>query len=145
MLSHTDVFFHTAGTDNFNQVSLACGPNISPHWQQLAKHLDIHLSIVTSISISKSGQTTQCFDELLSVWLRQTGSSNQPPPTWRLLCDAIANIDKPLSKKMWADHIKECSVCRKGMVNFYCYMHAYSFKLYNCVLMPDNFAGFYRP
>ena len=49
--------------------------------------------------------------ELIAVWLRRE-SDGQPLPSWRVLCDAIASVDRTSAERIASKHQCYCIQCK---------------------------------
>ena len=56
--------------------------------------------------------------ELIAVWLRRQ-SDGQPLPSWRVLCDAIASVDRTSAERIASKHQCYCVQCKGISTNLY--------------------------
>ncbi len=79
-------------------------------WEKLASYLKIGRCTVEKIRVDIKDNLTGCVMELLSVWLK-IDSKDQPIPSWRILCNAIAKVDLSHSNTISSEHQCGCHSC----------------------------------
>ena len=53
----------------------------------------------------------RCMLLMIAVWLKRADSDKQPYPTWRILCLAIAGVDRTAAERISREHPCQCSYC----------------------------------
>ena len=91
-----------------DSVYSACA-EIAARWEDLGLRLSIYRPSVQTIR-ANGRDVSDCLKRLLDEWLERN-SSDQPPPSWRRLCDALSNLNRALSEKISSQHQCECSQC----------------------------------
>ena len=56
--------------------------------------------------------------ELIAVWLRRE-SDKQLLPSWRVLCVAIASVDRTSAERIASEHQCDCIQCKGISTNLY--------------------------
>ena len=72
---------------------------LSVNWEKIGGVLGISKTIIDIIAHSASAAS---MSKMLSSWLNRE-SPDQPLPTWKILCDAIAAVDRTAAEKIAAD------------------------------------------
>ena len=78
-------------------------------WDLLATYLNISRVTVEEIGRDEH-DVADCLQKLLSVWLKRE-SPDQSLPSWRVLCEAIQELDRTVSERIAAEHQCGCTLC----------------------------------
>ena len=100
--------FSTIGIHDYNVVFKTCKP-FAARWELLATHLNISRESVEEIG-RDGHDVADCLQKLLSVWLKRE-SFDQSLPSWRVLCEAIQELDRTVSERIVAEHQCGCTLC----------------------------------
>ena len=71
--------------------------------------LDAPRYIISNIEADRTSSSRR-LSELLSQWLKRW-SKDQVLPSWRVLCEAIAMVDRGTAEKIASRHQCSCSEC----------------------------------
>ena len=99
------------GIKNFNEVYPECQP-FSADWEDIGCYLGITKATVSIIKEDNNGAKKR-LSELIAVWLKRDGVK-QPLPTWRILCKAIATVDRISAEEIARKHQCHCDKCTPG-------------------------------
>ena len=77
--------------NDLGEVEQTCQQFSAYHWEEIGSVLGI-----------KKTRSTSSMSKMLSSWL-QRENPEQPLPTWSILCDAIATVDRTAAEKIAAD------------------------------------------
>ena len=72
---------------------------LSVNWEKIGGVLGISK---TTIDIIAHDTSAASMSKMLSSWLNRD-SPDQPLPTWKILCNAIATVDRTAAEKIVAD------------------------------------------
>ena len=86
---------------DFNEV-YQTSKQFSTQWIVIALELGISKTTIDGIRERKELDSVGCMSEIISAWLKKD-TSEQPPPTWKILCDAIAKVDSTAAEKIATD------------------------------------------
>ena len=64
--------------------------------------LGISKTTIDGITAHRDLDDDGCMSKIISAWLK-IDTPEQPPPTWRILCDAIAKVDSTAAEKIATD------------------------------------------
>ena len=104
-LNHFCYIIIPTGIVNFNDVYQWCEP-VRYQWDTLATYLPVDRPAVNAIR--RDGKDcNDCLQKLLDVWLKRL-SPDQPLPSWCTLCEALARLDRNLSKELSSSHPCQC-------------------------------------
>ena len=87
------------GIDNYSIVYSAC-EQIRAEWEDLATHLFVARPSVKAIK-ADGKDCADCLRKLLDEWLKRS-FPEQPLPSWKGLCNALAHLDRLLSESISA-------------------------------------------
>ena len=117
------------GIDNHSVVYSAC-EQIRANWEDLATHLSVARPSVLAIEADGKNSADR-LRKLLDEWLKRS-SPEQPLPSWRGLCNALAHLDRLLSESISAQHQCGCSLCTGVIIKISFYS---VFMLHACLLL----------
>ena len=95
--------------DAFNKVFIECKPVCAAQWEDIASHLDITRNTVNVIEANNI-DVNKKFSKLIEVWLKRD-TPEQPLPTWRVMCEAIACVNRGSAEKIAEKHQCHCEKC----------------------------------
>ena len=78
--------FFVTESDDLNEVYQTCR-QFSFKWEEIGVRLGISRGIIGAIAEDKKSQSATCMLDMLLTWLKR-----EPRATWRILCDAIADV-----------------------------------------------------
>ena len=87
--------------DDFDEV-YKTSKQFSTKWIVIALGLGISKTTIFSISARTDFDSVGCMSEIISAWLKKD-TPEQPLPTWKILCDAIAKVDWTAAEKIATD------------------------------------------
>ena len=79
-------------------------------WEEIACYLDISRHSVATIK-ANDNDVNKRFSELIAVWLKQE-RPEQPQPTWKVMCNAIASVDRGSAEQIAKRHQCHCDKCK---------------------------------
>ena len=106
------------GIENFNEVYPEC-EQFSADWEDIGCYLGITKATVSIIKEDNSGAKKR-LSGLIAAWLKRDGV-NQPLPTWRMLCKAIARVDRNSAEEIARKHQCHCDKCTPGKHFYFCF------------------------
>ena len=86
---------------DFNEV-YQTSKQFSTKWIVIGFGLGISKITINGISARRDLDDVGCMSKIISAWLKKD-TPEQPPPTWKILCDAIAKVDKTAAEKIATD------------------------------------------
>ena len=89
--------------------------DVCSDWEDLASRLSVYQPSVNTIK-TDGKDSVDCLRKMLETWLKRS-SDDQPLPSWRGLCDALAHKNLSLSQKISSQHQCGCSYCTGRNVN----------------------------
>ena len=98
--------------NDFNEVDQIC-KQFSVNWKEIGGKLGISRNTIEIIA-KDNNKVKQCMSELIAQWLRRD-TPEQPLPTWRILCEAIATVaDRTAADKIARD--KGFNITQTGII-----------------------------
>ena len=87
------------------ELYIACKP-VSGHWKELGARLGVLKNALVTIEANCNGKVDECMSAILEKWLRRPVEDvfDGTQPTWRILCEALSHIDKPMAEKLAEEH-----------------------------------------
>ena len=79
-------FFFVIGFKDLKEIRNTC-QQFSAKWEEIGLRLGIAQGRIAAIANKYKSQSAHCMKKILKAWLR-----NEIRPTWRDLCDAIADV-----------------------------------------------------
>ena len=95
--------YYFTGNDDINKVTIACKP-IQGEWDQLGQYLNVSPGAKKTIK-ADNGESAGRLMGLISTWIKRERKDDRP--SWRKLCEALENINRPLAEKIAGEH--QCS------------------------------------
>ena len=90
--------------DDWNDVIKECS-SLAAKWEQLSGYLGLSIGTIDAIKENFSNNVAGCLNEALKQWIKQNyRTARYGYPSWRMLLEAIARIDKLLFKKLADKH-----------------------------------------
>ena len=89
------------GIDDFNEVNQTC-EQFSAKWEKIGGRLDIRKNTIDIIARNNNKDAIKCMSELIATWLKRE-TLEQPLPTWKMLCTALATVDRTAAEKIAID------------------------------------------
>lgn len=90
--------------DDWNDVIKECS-SLAAKWEQLSGYLGLSIGMIDAIKENFPNNAAGCWNEALKQWIKQNyRTARYGYPSWRMLLEAIARIDKLLFKKLADKH-----------------------------------------
>ena len=90
--------------DDWNDVIKECS-SLAAKWEQLSGFLGFRIETIDTIKENFPNNAVGCWNEALKQWIKQNyRTAKYGYPSWRMLLEAIARIDKLLFKKLADKH-----------------------------------------
>ena len=90
--------------DDWNGVIKECS-SLAAEWKQLSGYLGLSIATIDTIKENFPNNAADCLNEALKHWIRQNyRTARYGYPSWRMLLEAIARIDKLLFKRLADKH-----------------------------------------
>ena len=90
--------------DDWNDVIKECS-SLAAKWEQLSGYLGLSIGTIDAIKENFPNNAVGCWNEALKQWIKQNyRTARYGYPSWRMLLEAIARIDKLLFKKLADKH-----------------------------------------
>ena len=105
---YNKLLHYSSDTGDHNDVYLQC-QDLSANWEDIAINLRIKRNIIDTIKEDDSKAKKRLLASIAS-WLKRE-SPDQPLPTWRVLCNAITNINRGAAEKIAENHQCDCDKC----------------------------------
>ena len=83
--------FITGNETDFNEVYLTT-KQFSANWEDIGCILGITKSTIDIIARNNNNNVTRCMSDMIASWLKRE-TPEQPLPTWKNMCTAIASVD----------------------------------------------------
>ena len=93
--------FNIKGIDDFNEVDQTC-EQFSAEWKKIGGQLGIKITTIDIIAANNTTSVKSCMSAMLASWLKRE-CPEQPLPTWKILCDAIATFYMTSAMKIATD------------------------------------------
>ena len=97
--------------NDYNEVNAVC-EEFSFMWEEIGSKLGIKRYAIETINVDKSTSQKR-MSAMIVVWLKRE-DIKQPLPTWRLLCQAIASVDRTYAERISKEHQCDCTECKAG-------------------------------
>ena len=98
--------------NEFHEVDQIC-EQFSANWKKIGGRLNITRNTIDIIGKDNNDKVKECMSELIAKWLRRE-TPKQPPPTWNILCDAIATVDMTAAQRIARE--KGVPIMHAGMI-----------------------------
>jgi hypothetical protein len=90
--------------DDWNDVVRECS-SLAAKWEQLGALLGLRIGTIDAIKENLPNNAAGCWNEALKQWIKQNyRTARYGYPSWRMLLEAIATVDKLLFKKLADKH-----------------------------------------
>ena len=90
--------------EDWNDVIKECS-SLAAKWEQLSGFLGLRIETIDTIKENFPNNAVGCWNEALKQWIKQNyRTARYGYPSWRMLLEAIARIDKLLFKKLADKH-----------------------------------------
>ena len=90
--------------DDWNDVIKECS-SLAAKWEQLSGFLGLRIETIDTIKENFPNNAMGCWNEALKQWIKQNyRTARYGYPSWRMLLEAIARIDKLLFQKLADKH-----------------------------------------
>ena len=90
--------------EDWNDVVMECSL-LAAKWEQLSGYLGLSIATIDTIKENFPNNAEGCWNEALKHWIRQNyRTARYGYPSWRMLLEAVARIDKLLFKKLADKH-----------------------------------------
>ena len=97
--------------NDYNEVNGVC-QEIRFMWEEIGSKLGIKRYAIETINVDKITSQKR-MSAMIVVWLKRE-DIKQPLPTWRLLCQAIASVDRTYAERISKEHQCDCTECKAG-------------------------------
>ena len=98
------VSWSLAEKDDWNDVIKECS-SLAAKWEQLGGYLGLSIGTIETIKKNFSADVAGCWNEALKQWILQNyRTAKFGLPSWRMLLEAIARVDKLLFKNLADKH-----------------------------------------
>ena len=90
--------------DDWNDVIKECS-SLAAKWEQLSGYLGLSIGTIDAIRENFPNNVAGCLNEAFKHWIKQNyRTAKYGYPSWRMLLEAIARIDKLLFKRLADKH-----------------------------------------
>ena len=97
-------FYPISEEDDWNDVIKECSL-LAANWKQLSGYLGLSIGTIDAIKENFPNDAAECWNEALKQWIKQNyRTARHGYPSWRMLLEAIARIDKLLFKNLAEKH-----------------------------------------
>ena len=98
--------------NDFHAVDQIC-EHFSADWKKIGGRLQISKNTIEIIGKDNNDKVKECMSELIAKWLKRE-TLQQPRPTWSILCDAIATVDRTAAERIATE--KGVNIPHSGMI-----------------------------